>query len=112
MTDQNPANNEMKHTIDRIASSRDISLEQLVGLLTTDNRETVQYLFDTAHAIAQQHYGNKIFMRGLIELSNHCKNDCLYCGIRRSQRDVHRYRLTKEEILDCCQQGYALGFRT
>ncbi|MBO4599766.1 MAG: [FeFe] hydrogenase H-cluster radical SAM maturase HydE, partial [Bacteroidales bacterium] len=79
---------------------------------TTDDRETIQHLYDTAHATAQQYYGNKIFMRGLIEISNHCKNDCLYCGIRRSQPDVRRYRLTKEEILDCCEQGYALGFRT
>lgn len=51
-------------------------------------------------------------MRGLIEISNHCKNDCLYCGIRRSHTDITRYRLTPEEILQCCSQGYDLGFRT
>ena len=102
----------MNDTINQIADSRDITLEQLAQLLTTDNKDMVQYLYDTAHAIAQQFFGNKIFMRGLIEISNHCKNDCLYCGIRRSQKEVHRYRLSKEEILDCCQQGYDLGFRT
>lgn len=102
----------MKDIVNQIADSRTITLEQLSHLLTTDDRDTIQYLFDHAHATAQQHFGNKIFMRGLIEISNHCKNDCLYCGIRRSQKDVHRYRLTKEEILDCCEQGYALGFRT
>ena len=102
----------MKDIVNQIADSRTITLEQLSHLLTTDDRDTIQYLFDRAHATAQQHFGNKIFMRGLIEISNHCKNDCLYCGIRRSQKDVHRYRLTKEEILDCCEQGYALGFRT
>ena len=102
----------MNDTINQIADSSDITLEQLAQLLTTDNKDIVQYLYDTAHATAQQYFGNKIFMRGLIEISNHCKNDCLYCGIRRSQKEVHRYRLSKEEILDCCQQGYGLGFRT
>lgn len=102
----------MKDTVNQIAATRDITLEQLTRLLTTDDRETIQHLFDTAHATAQRYYGNKIFMRGLIELSNHCKNDCLYCGIRRSQQGVQRYRLNQEQILDCCQQGYALGFRT
>lgn len=102
----------MKDIVNQIADSHTITLEQLSHLLTTDDRDTIQYLFDRAHATAQQYFGNKIFMRGLIEISNHCKNDCLYCGIRRSQKDVHRYRLTKEEILDCCEQGYALGFRT
>ena len=95
----------MKDTVNQIAASRDITPEQLARLLTTDDREAIQHLYDTAHATAQRHYGNKIFMRGLIEISNHCKNDCLYCGIRRSQHDVRRYRLTKEEILDGCQQG-------
>ena len=102
----------MKDTVDQIAFTRHIDLAQLGSLLTTDDRETIQYLFDTAHATCQQHFGNKIFRRGLIEISNHCKNDCLYCGIRRSQKGVKRYRLTKDEILDCCQQGYDLGFRT
>lgn len=102
----------LKPLIDHIALHRDITLEQLASLLTTDDKEAVQYLFDRAHAEAQRVYGNKIFMRGLIEVSNHCKNDCLYCGIRRSQQGVQRYRLTPEQVLDCCQQGYGLGFRT
>lgn len=80
--------------------------------MKTEDREAVQYLFAQAHQIAQQVYGNKIFMRGLIEISNHCKNDCLYCGIRRSQEGLSRYRLTKEEIIECCDHGYNLGFRT
>lgn len=80
--------------------------------MKTEDHEAVQYLFAQAHQIAQQVYGNKIFMRGLIEISNHCKNDCLYCGIRRSQEGLSRYRLTKEEIIECCDHGYNLGFRT
>lgn len=102
----------MKNIIDNIVASRDITLEQLARIMSTEDHEAVQYLFAKAHEIAQQVYGNKIFMRGLIEISNHCKNDCLYCGIRRSQQGLNRYRLTKEEILDCCDQGYAMGFRT
>ena len=102
----------MKAIIDNIASQRDLTLEQLAKLLSTSDQEVVQYLFAKAHETAQAAYGNKIFMRGLIEISNHCKNDCLYCGIRRSQQGVKRYRLTDEEIMECCEQGYALGFRT
>lgn len=57
-------------------------------------------------------YGNTVFIRGLIEISNICKNDCLYCGIGASNKTCDRYRLTKEEILSCCDEGYSLGFRT
>lgn len=102
----------MKSIIDHIADSHNITLEELARLMQTEDHEAVQYLFGKAHQVAQQTYGNKIFMRGLIEISNHCKNDCLYCGIRRSQQQVKRYRLSKEEILECCEQGYQLGFRT
>ena len=58
------------------------------------------------------YYGNKVFIRGLIEISNHCKNNCLYCGIRCANKNITRYRLTKEEILSSCMEGYQLGFRT
>ncbi len=98
--------------IDAVAQRRNISPNQLAALLSTNDTEAVKILFEAAHAEANRVYGNKVFMRGLIEISNHCKKDCLYCGIRRSQVGVRRYRLTSEEILDCCEQGYALGFRT
>ena len=80
-------------------------------LLTTSDPTAIDSLFDEACRLRDEAYGRKVFMRGLIEISNHCKNDCLYCGIRRSNT-CHRYRLTKEQILDCCRQGHALGFRT
>jgi len=102
----------MKETVDDIIRRRDISLEQLATLMTGEDASTVQYLFAQARSEAQRIYGNKIFMRGLMEISNHCKNDCLYCGIRRSQQGLARYRLSKDEIMDCCHQGHALGFRT
>ncbi len=62
--------------------------------------------------LRKKYYGDKVYARGLIEFTNYCKNDCLYCGIRRSNREALRYRLTKEEILSCCSRGYELGFRT
>ena len=102
----------MKEIIDHIVSTRNLTLEQFVGLMSTEDQSVVSHLFQQSHQLAQRVYGNKIFIRGLIEISNHCKNDCLYCGIRRSRTDVHRYRLSKEDILQCCQQGYGLGFRT
>ena len=100
------------NSIDNIRERRDISREVLEQLLTTDNKETVEHLRQRARAVADSMYGKRIFLRGLIEISSHCKNDCLYCGLRRSNREAVRYRLTEEEIYDCCEQGYRLGFRT
>ncbi len=80
-------------------------------LLTTSDPTIVDNLFAEACRLRDEVYGRNVFMRGLIEISNHCKNDCLYCGIRRSN-SCHRYRLTKEQILDCCRTGHELGFRT
>ena len=100
------------NTIDKIKELRDITREELELILTTDNRDAVEYLRQTARSVADGVYGNKIFMRGLIELSSYCKNDCLYCGLRRSNKEAVRYRLTEEEIYGCCETGYKLGFRT
>lgn len=69
-------------------------------------------LFALAQQTAQKSFGRQIFVRGLIEFTNYCKNDCYYCGIRRSNKNAARYRLTQEEILECCRAGYGLGFRT
>ncbi|MCR5821600.1 MAG: [FeFe] hydrogenase H-cluster radical SAM maturase HydE [Bacteroidales bacterium] len=102
----------MKNIVDSIAASRDITLDQLKTLLAATDDEAVSYLFSRALETCRSVYGNAVFMRGLIELSNHCKNDCLYCGIRRSHTSVTRYRLTKEQVLECCSTGHGLGFRT
>lgn len=69
-------------------------------------------LFYKADEVRRQHYGTDVYIRGLIEISNYCKNDCLYCGIRKSNARAQRYRLTDEEIYQCCDEGYRLGFRT
>ena len=80
-------------------------------LLTTSDPTAVDNLFAEAAALRDRVYGRTIFLRGLIEISNHCRNNCLYCGIRRDVK-TQRYRLSKEQILDCCQTGHDLGFRT
>ena len=98
--------------IDKIREQQNISREELEILLTTEDKEALEYLRTSAREVADAVYGRQVFIRGLIEFSNYCKNDCLYCGIRRSNAKADRYRLTKEEILSCCDNGYELGFRT
>lgn len=75
-------------------------------------REVCRELQTEAVRLQKKYYGTKVFTRGLIEFTNHCKNNCYYCGIRRENRQAVRYRLTQEEILECCSKGYGLGFRT
>jgi len=104
--------NHFKSVVDTVRTSRDISLEQLQTILSTTDAEDVEYLRSSSRDVATAIYGNKIFLRGLIEISSHCKNDCLYCGLRRSNSTAVRYRLTDEQIYECCDNGYRLGFRT
>ncbi len=77
-----------------------------------EDPEAAGLLTQEAVRIRKKHYGDKVYIRGLIEFTNYCRNDCGYCGIRRGNLHVRRYRLTKEEILECCARGYELGFRT
>jgi biotin synthase len=71
-----------------------------------------EYLYEKARWVRRQYYGRQVYIRGLIEITNRCKNDCYYCGIRKSNTQISRYGLTKEEILSCCAYGYERGFRT
>ena len=105
-------NEEIKSTINKVKQSRNISLEQLKLLLETNDDESIRFMREEAVKVCQKTYGNQVFIRGLIEFTNFCKNDCYYCGIRRSNSHADRYRLTKEQMLDCCASGYELGFRT
>lgn len=98
--------------VQHIASSRQLSLDELRFILTTDDAQFLEELRSSAQRIAQSIYGNKVFIRGLIEISSFCKNDCFYCGLRRSNSSAVRYRLSDDEIFSCCENGYQLGFRT
>lgn len=98
--------------ITQIREHQSISREQFETLMTCEDAQVIDFLHQQAREVADGIYENKVYIRGLIEFTNYCKNDCLYCGIRRSNAKANRYRLTKEEILDCCKVGYELGFRT
>ena len=100
---------------DRIeALRRDQTLprEEMQTLLTTLTQEDASFLYANAREVREAYYGKEVYLRGLIEFTNYCRNDCLYCGIRCSNRNAQRYRLSEDEIFDCCDKGYALGFRT
>ena len=98
--------------IERLKTEQMLSAEELDCLLATEDTEAVERLKAEARTAAQAVYGKQIYIRGLIEFTNYCKNDCYYCGIRRSNPNAKRYRLTEDEILACCENGYELGFRT
>jgi len=89
-----------------------IGAEELKLLLTGLDERSERELYTAAAETAKKAYGNRVFARGLIEFTNYCVNDCLYCGLRRSNRRVGRYRLTADEILERCAEGYSKGFRT
>lgn len=74
--------------------------------------DTLKYLQEQAREVSLEQFGNRVFIRGLIEITNHCRNNCYYCGIRKGNQSVLRYELTREDILECCREGYTLGFRT
>ncbi len=105
-------NTQVKALIDRLANRHTLDREELLTLLEQRTPEAAEYLLEKAREVRHAVYGREVYMRGLIEFTNYCKNDCYYCGIRCSNHKAQRYRLTREEILQCCAQGYALGFRT
>ncbi len=98
--------------IERLTREHSLSEEEYALLIDSRNEAVSAALRERAVAVRKAVYGNAVFTRGLIEISNYCKNDCLYCGIRRGNRLAERYRLTPEQILLCCREGRELGFRT
>lgn len=98
--------------IEKLARERRLELEEYEALIDGRDAEDARLLAKLGRQTAQSVYGSRVFVRGLIEISNICKNDCLYCGIRGSNANCDRYRLTPEDILACCEEGYALNFRT
>lgn len=102
----------MKLIIDKLAATGTLATAELTALLHLKNQSMLDYLYAKADAVRKQHFGNKVYIRGLIEVSSYCKNNCYYCGIRAGNPKAQRYRLSAEQILSCAEEGYALGFRT
>jgi biotin synthase len=98
--------------IDKLKQNSVLSKDEYAQLISTHTPEDADYLARLAAEVRDGFYGHDIFLRGLIEFTNFCKNDCLYCGIRRSNKNAVRYRLTEDEIYECCRDGYSLGYRT
>ncbi|MCR5306900.1 MAG: [FeFe] hydrogenase H-cluster radical SAM maturase HydE [Oscillospiraceae bacterium] len=86
--------------------------DALLLQMLTEEPEDDTALYAAADAVRRKWYGDAVFLRGLIEFTNYCKNDCYYCGIRHGNTRAQRYRLTADEILECAAEGYALGYRT
>ena len=104
--------NKAKQLIDRLEAQHSLSIEEYEYLIENQSDEVAAYAAEKAVALRKQVYGTDVYIRGLIEIGNICRNDCYYCGIRRSNPACDRYRLTEAQILDCAREGYALGFRT
>ena len=102
----------MRSLIEKLSRDHDLSDAEFLDLISNLSEEDASYLYESARAVQREIYGTDVFLRGLIEFTNYCRNDCLYCGIRRSNPNAERYRLTDDQILQCCEQGYSLGFRT
>ena len=98
--------------IEQLKTTQTATREQLIYLLKHITDAEREVLREAAQQTAQAVFGNKIYIRGLVEISSICKRDCYYCGLRRSNPNAVRYRLAPEQILSCCEKGYALGFRT
>lgn len=96
--------------VQKLFENQDLTDLELKEIIETNQYD--QQLFQLANEVRKHYYGTDVYLRGLIELSNICRNDCYYCGIRKGNTKVNRYRLSKEDILACCENGYHLGFRT
>lgn len=102
----------MRLLVERLTREHRLNADEYRSLLTTEDRPTIEFLRDNAAAITRRVTGRGVFLRGLIEISSYCRNNCLYCGLRRDNNLAVRYRLSDDEILRCCENGYRLGLRT
>ena len=99
--------------IDSLKTGQNLPDESWLALFSEAwTQEQEEYAYQAAREVREAVYGKSVYLRGLIEFTNYCRNDCFYCGIRRSNKNAQRYRLSEEQILSCCEQGYQLGFRT
>jgi biotin synthase len=98
--------------IDKLNSENCLNESELLELLDNMNEVRRKYLIEKANETRMRVFGNKVYMRGLVEFTNYCRRDCVYCGIRASNRKAERYRLLPDQILLTCEKGYKLGYRT
>lgn len=103
---------ELSELTDKLQETHTLERREWIRLIEGRTPEFAGYLSEKARAVREREYGKDVYIRGLIECSNYCRNDCYYCGIRKSNRNTQRYRLGGDEILSCCGKGYSLGFRT
>ena len=96
--------------VEKLRKNRDLSDEELRSLIGTDFYDAE--LMQAADEVRRENYGDAVYLRGLIEISSYCKNNCLYCGLRAGNAKAERYRLSREDVLSCCEEGYELGYRT
>ena len=104
--------NEVFRLINKLEKDRQLTRDEWIMIFETDPAVLQEPLAERARRISIGNFGHEIFTRGLIEFTSYCRNDCYYCGIRRSNKELPRYRLDREQILECCDRGYELGFRT
>ena len=103
---------DIQNIIQKLCDTGSLTREEIITLLENRDSEIQSELAKKASEAAKKHYGNKVFVRGLIEFTNYCRNDCYYCGIRCGNKNAERYRLSRDEIVECASYGYGLGFRT
>lgn len=103
---------ELEFLVEKLDKEHALSKEEWIALIDGRTPALAEMIFEKARIWQQKYFSNHIFVRGLIEMTSYCKNDCFYCGLRRSNKNAERYRLTKDEIIECADAGYELGFRT
>ena len=101
-----------KSIIQKLYDTNDATKEELLYLLDNIDEDSKKFLIEKAYETRLKYFGNSVYVRGLIEISSYCKKDCLYCGLRRSNKNAERYRLDKEDILECARRGDELGYKT